>query len=141
MALLALPMLMGPGPARGQVWMHQDLLPLPSFRSFVRALRARGYHPCLALPANRSDLFLNDIGNGTIRHRYPELVSCSGTELNDCVFLFAKPGQATVEVETIGEQPASLAISSIRRLSQDQTEAALRDGCDAGPSPDSPCPR
>ncbi len=66
-------------------------------------------------------------------------MSCSGTELNTCTFLFAKPGETVVEVETNGEDPASLVIFSIERLNHEQAEVVFRSGCDIGPSPDTPC--
>ena len=96
------------------------------------------------MPADRSDRELNDHGGGiisSIRHRHAELVSCSGTELNTCTFLFARPGQAVVEVETNGEDPASLVIFSIERLNQEQAETVLHSGCDRSPTPDTSCPR
>ena len=127
---------------RAQSWARQeDVLPLPSFRSFVHVLRARGYRPFRTVPVERSDFFLNDRDLGTIRHRYPELVSCSGVDLNTCTFLFVRPGQTVVEVETTGEYPDDLVIFSIERLNRDQAAEVYHRGCDLGPNPDTPCPR
>ena len=143
--LLTVWLLAGPGPARAQVWDRQDdPLPLPGFEHFAHALRAQGYRPFRTVPVDRSDDELNDRGGGiisSVRHRYRELVSCSGTELNTCTFLFAKPGQTVVDVETNGEDPASLVIFSIERLDREQAETVFRSGCDRGPTPDMPCPR
>ncbi len=142
--LLTVWLLAGQGPARAQVWDRQDdPLPLPGFGHFARILRAQGYQPFRTVPVDRSDNELNDRGGRTIssiRHRYKELVSCSGTELNICTFLFAKPAQTVVEVETNGEDSASLVIFSIERLNREQAEVVFRSGCDIGPSPDTPCP-
>ncbi len=47
-------------------------------------------------------------------------MSCSGVDLNTCTFLFVRPGQTVVEVETTGEYPENLVIFSIERLNRDQ---------------------
>ncbi len=142
--LLTVWLLAGQGPARAQAWDRQDdPLPLPGFGPFARILRVQGYQPFRTVPVDRSDNELNDQSGGiisSIRHRHKDLVSCSGTELNTCTFLFAKPGQTVVKVETNGEDPASLVIFSIERLNREQAEAVFRSGCDIGPSPDTPCP-
>ncbi len=138
-------LLAGQGPAQAQAWDRQDdPLPLPGFRHFAHVLRARGYHSFRAVPVDRSDRELNDHGGGiisSVRHRYAELVSCSGTELNTCTFLFARPGQTVIEVDTNGEDPESLVIFSIERLNREQAEVVFRSGCDRGSTPDVPCPR
>ena len=143
--LLTVGLLASQGPARSQSWAQRnDVLPLPGFRSFVHVLRVRGYRPFRTVPAERSDNFLNDHGGGiisAIRHHYPELVQCNGIDMNVCTFLLARPGQAVVEVETTGEDPARLVIFSIERLNRDQAEMVFQDGCDRGPTPDTPCPR
>ena len=127
--LLVAGLLASQGPALAQPWAHpDDVLPLPSFRSLVRFLRARGYHPFRKVSADRSDFFLDEVGGGTIRHRYPELVSCSGVDLNTCTFLFARPGQTVVEVDTTGEYPENLVIFSIERLNRDQAAEVYRRG-------------
>ena len=140
--LLMAGLLASPGPAHAQSQAQQDdVPPLPGFQSFVHVLRARGYRPLRTVPAGRSDFFLNDRGVGRIRHRYPELASCSGVDLNTCTFLFVRPGKTAVEVETTGEYPDDLIIFSIERLNPDQAAAVYRQGCDVGPNPDRPCPR
>ena len=122
-------LLAGQDQARAQSWAQQDdVLPLPSFQSLVRFLRARGYHPFRKVSSDRSDFFLDEVGGGTIRHRYPELVSCSGVDLNTCTFLFVRPGQTVVEVETTGEYPNDLIIFPIERLNRDQAAAVYRRG-------------
>ena len=143
--LLTVWLLASQGPVQAQAWDRQDdALPLPGFGHVAHVLRARGYRPFRKVPVDRSDDELNDHGGGiisSIRHRYAELVSCSGTELNTCTFLFARPGQTVVEVETNGEDPASLVIFSIERLNREQAEAVFRSGCDRRPTPDVPAPR
>ena len=137
--------LMTGGTAQAQAWAWwDDVLPLLGFRSFAHAMRGRGYKPFRNVPADRSDDELNDRGGGdisAIRHIYAELVSCSGTELNACIFLFARPGRWVVEVDTTGQDPAHLIIVSIERLNREQAEAVFRSECDLGPTPDTPCPR
>ena len=127
--LLMMGLLASQGPARAQAWARRDdVLPLPSFQSLVRFLRARGYHPFRKVSADRSDFFLDEVGGGTIRHRYPEPVSCSGVDLNTCTFLFVRPGQTVVEVETTGEYPENLIIFSIERLNRDQAAEVYQQG-------------
>ena len=141
--LLAAWLLADSGPAQAQVWDRQDdPLPLPGFAHCAHARRVQGCRPFRAVPVDHSDRELNDHGGGIIspiRHRHPELVSCSGTEPNACTFPFVRPGQTVVEADTDGENPASLAIFSIERLSREQAETVFRSGCDIGPSPDTPC--
>ncbi len=61
--LLTAGLLASQGSAWAQSWAQQeDVLPLPSFRSFVHVLRARGYRPFRTVLAGRSDFFLNDRG-------------------------------------------------------------------------------
>ncbi len=139
-AVLAAAFLPGVGPAGARARTH-DALPSISFQRFVHHLRAQGYHPYRRLPAGRSDLHPNDFGDGAIRRRYPELAYCDGTGLNDCVFLFARAGRPIIEVQTNGERPADLVMASIERIDHDQAAKDDHDGCDIGPSPDTPCPR
>ena len=138
-AVFAMASLAGIGLAGARAGTH-DALPSISFGRFVHHLRAQDYHPYLPLPAGRSDLRLNDLGDGVIRRQYPELAYCNGTGLNDCVFLFVRTGRPIIEVQTNGERPADLVMASIRRIDRDQAAKDYHDGCDIGPSPDTPCP-
>ncbi len=117
MPLLMVGLLASQGPARAQSWAQQDdVLPLPSFQSLARFLRARGYHPFRKVCPDRSDFFLDEVGGGT------------GVDLSTCTFLFVRPGQTVVEVDTTGEYPNDLIIFSIERLNRDQAAAVYCRG-------------
>ncbi len=138
-AMLPMAWLMGVGPASAGTG-ARDALPSISFQRFVHDLRAQGYRPYLRLPAGRTDLSLNDFGDGAIRRQYPELVYCDGTGLNDCIFLFVRPGRTIIKVQTNGERPTDLVMASIEHIDGDQAARDYHDGCDIGPSPSTPCP-
>ena len=140
-ALLTMASLASVSPTTGAHAETYEPLPSISFQRFVHHLHRQGYRPYLHVPAGRSDLFLNDVGDGAIRRQYPALVRCDGTGLNDCVFLFTRSGQAIIEVQTTGERPAGLIMASIKRISREQAAKDYHDGCDLSPSPDTPCPR
>ncbi len=102
-------------------------------------LVAQGYHPFRRSARGHSDFFVNEVGLGRIRARFPELVSCSGTDLNDCLFLWRR-GDRIEEIVTQGETPDDLHVESIRRIGLADAAADYRSGCDLSDRPDAPCP-
>ncbi len=115
-------------------WSAQD-----GYRQLRHRMIAGGYRPFRRSEPGRSDLSLNDAGTGTIRARFPELVSCSGIDLNDCWFLWQRAGRIE-EIVTNGETPDDLHVEQVRRISAAAAAADYRQGCDLSDRPDFPCP-
>ena len=109
------------------------------YRQLRHRMIAHGYRPFRRSERGRSDFVLNDAGPGTIRTRFPELVSCSGIGLNDCRFLWQRADRIE-EIVTAGETPDDLHVEQIRRISAADAAAEHRLGCDRGDRPDAPCP-
>ena len=109
-------------PALGQTTLRHG----QAFATAHAQLASAGYRPYRVLQPGSELYHRNIFSRDDVFRRYPDVVSCAGTGLGDCIFVLTRgPGDILV-VHTTGEEAGTLAFDDLRHATRAQADSLYR---------------